>query len=90
MGMIVVHHKVHDFSAWKSGYDKHAAVRKAAGLTRDHVLQSVDDPTMVTVVLDFGDLAKAKAFAASADLKAAMKAAGVVGAPSIHILKKIT
>jgi quinol monooxygenase YgiN len=90
MGMIVVHHHVKDFSSWKEGYDKHAEMRKAAGLTRDHVLQSVDDRNAVTVVLDFADLAKAKAFAASADLKAAMKAAGVVGAPVIHILKKIT
>jgi hypothetical protein len=90
MGMIVVHHKVKDFAAWKVAYDKHEAARKAAGLTRDHVLQSVDDPAMVTVVLDFSDVHKAKAFAASEDLKTAMKAAGVVGAPSLHILKKVT
>ncbi len=90
MGMIVVHHKVKDFSSWKQGYDKHAPTRKAAGLTKDHVLQSVDDRNAVTVVLDFADVGKAKAFAASADLKEAMKSAGVVGTPVIHILKKIT
>jgi hypothetical protein len=90
MGMIVVHHRVENFSSWKQGYDKHAGMRKAAGLSHDHVLQAMDDPNMVTVVLDFADFAKAKAFAASADLKAAMKAAGVVGKPDIHILKKIT
>jgi hypothetical protein len=90
MGMIVVHHQVKDFSSWKQAYDKHAVMRKAIGLTRDHVLQSVDDRNAVTVVLDFADLARAKAFAASADLKAAMESAGVVGEPVIHILKKIT
>jgi heme-degrading monooxygenase HmoA len=90
MGMIVVHHKVQDFKTWKTGYDKHAPARKAAGLNHDHVLQAVDDPNMVTIVMDFADLAKAKAFAASDDLKAAMKHAGVVGAPTIHLLKKIT
>ncbi len=88
--MIVVHHKVKDFAAWKPAYDKHAAARKAAGLTKDHVLQSVDDPNAVTIVMDFSDLGKAKAFAASPGLKEAMKAAGVVGAPAIHILKKVT
>jgi quinol monooxygenase YgiN len=90
MGMIVVHHKVKDFAAWKPAYDKHAPARKGAGLTKDHVLQSVDDPNAVTIIMDFSDLAKAKAFAASPGLKEAMKAAGVVGAPAIHILKKVT
>jgi quinol monooxygenase YgiN len=89
MGMIIVHHKVKDFGAWKPLYDKHAGARKAAGLTKAHVLQSVDDPNTVTVVMDFSDVHKAKAFAASEDLKTAMKLAGVVGAPSIHILKKV-
>lgn len=90
MGMLVVHHKVQDFSVWKPAYDKHAPARSAAGLTKDHVLQSVDDPNMVTIVMDFSDVGKAKAFAASDDLKAAMKGAGVVGAPTIHVLKKVT
>jgi hypothetical protein len=90
MGMVIVHHKVEDFAAWKKVYDGHAPARKAAGLSRDHVLQAVDDPEMVTVVLDFADLGKAKAFAGSDDLKSAMKHAGVVGTPSIHLLKKIT
>jgi hypothetical protein len=90
MGMVVIHHKVKDFAAWKPAYDKHAAARKAAGLSKDHVLRSVDDPNAVTVVLDFSDVGKAKAFAASADLKAAMTSAGVVGKPDIHILSKVT
>src|SRR5579872_1052876 len=88
MGTIVVHHKVKQFASWKAAYDKHAPARQAAGLSKDHVLQSVDDPNAVTIVMDFTDLAKAKAFASSPDLKAAMEAAGVVGKPEIHILNK--
>ena len=90
MGMLVIHHKVKDFATWKPAYDRHADKRRAAGLRHDHVLQSVDDPNDVTIVMDFMDLARAKAFGASSDLKTVMKAAGVVGAPSIHILKKVT
>ncbi len=90
MGMVVIHHKVNDFASWKPIYDKHAEARKAAGLTKDHVLQSVNDRNAVTVIMDFSDASKAKAFAASANLKAAMKLAGVVGKPAIHILKKVT
>lgn len=90
MGMLVIHHRVKDFATWKPAYDRHASKRKAAGLTRDHVLQSVDDPNDVTIVMDFADLAKAKAFGASGDLKTVMKAAGVIGKPEILILKKVT
>ncbi len=90
MGMLVIHHRVKDFAAWKPIYDRHASTRKAAGLTKDHVLQSVDDPNDVTIIMDFADLARAKAFGASDDLKARMKAAGVVGKPEILILKKVT
>ncbi len=90
MGMLVIHHLVKDFDTWKPAYDRHADKRKAAGLRHDHVLQSVTDPNNVTIVMDFMDVSRAKAFAASSNLKTVMKAAGVVGAPVIHILKKVT
>ena len=90
MGMPIVHLQVRDFATWKPLYDAHSRSRAAAGLAKDHVLQSVDDPNLVTVVMDFADVATAKAFAASPDLAAAMQAAGVVGAPAIHVLKKVT
>ncbi|HYW33659.1 MAG TPA: antibiotic biosynthesis monooxygenase, partial [Candidatus Bathyarchaeia archaeon] len=76
--------------AWKLAFDKHAPARKAAGLSKAHVLRAVEDPNAVTVLLDFADAAKAKAFSASPDLKAAMKSAGVVGKPQIHVLNKAT
>lgn len=90
MGMIIVHHTVKDYATWKPGYDAHAGARKAAGLNHDHVLQAVDNPNAVTIVMDFSDFATAKKFAESEDLKTAMKAAGVVGVPAIHLLKKVT
>jgi len=90
MGMVIVHHDVKDYAAWKPAYDKHKSVRTAAGLTHDHVLQAVDNPNAVTIVMDFSDFGAAKKFAESEDLKAVMKAAGVVSAPAIHLLKKVT
>lgn len=88
MGVLIIHHRVKDFAAWKPLYDKHAGARKAAGLTKDHVFRGVDDPNMVTIVMEFSDLAKAKAFGASDDLQHAMKAAGVVGKPEIHMMNR--
>lgn len=90
MGMVIVHHNVKDYATWKPAYDHHKGARKAAGLTHDHVLQAVNDPNAVTIVMDFSDFGAAKTFAESEDLKTVMKAAGVVGAPTIHLLKKVT
>jgi hypothetical protein len=90
MGMVIVHHTVKDYATWKPGYDHHKSARTAAGLNHDHVLQAVDNPNAVTIVMDFSDFAAAKKFAESEDLKSAMKAAGVVGVPAIHLLKKAT
>jgi len=90
MGMVIIHHTVKDYAAWKPAYDHHKGARKAAGLTHDHVLQAVDNPNAVTIVMDFSDFGAAKKFAESEDLKTVMKAAGVVGVPAIHLLKKVT
>jgi hypothetical protein len=40
----------------------------------------------VFMLFETGDLARAKAFCASADLRAAMKKAGVTGKPELSIL----
>jgi len=88
MGVLIIHHKVADFTTWKPVYDGHDAIRKGAGLTKGHVFRGVSDPNMVTIILEFADRAKAEAFSASDNLKNAMKAAGVVGKPEIHMMTR--
>lgn len=83
---MVVRHKARDFSAWKSGYEAHASARTAAGLTEKHLLRSADDPNEVILVFDAADLDRAKAFAASDDLKEAMQKVGVIDKPDIYFL----
>ena len=43
---------------------------------------------MVTIILEFADRAQTEAFAASDNLKNAMKAAGVVGKPEIFLMTR--
>jgi len=62
-------------------------VRKAAGETDYRVLLSVEDPREVTLFFDWDSLERARRFAGSDDLKAAMKHAGVVGDPDIRFLE---
>ncbi len=87
MALAIIHHKVRDFAVWKSAFDDHLSTQTAAGMTNGRVFQSADDPNAVTILFDVADIARAKEFIGSADLKSAMEGAGVASAPSFHYLE---
>ena len=67
----------------------HDSMRVANGLHQYRLGRGLDDSNMVIVVNKMDDIAKAKAFASSPDLKAAMKKAGVVSAPTVSYIELI-
>ena len=79
---VIMTHKVKDWDVWKKEFDSHKQTRIDAGLADRVVGHSVNDTHMVTLVFAINDMAKAKAFMASKDLKDKMAAAGVVGPPT--------
>ena len=81
---LTIHHKVTDYTAWRKGYDAHEQNRRTAGITNGRVFRSAEDPNDVVVLQDVADLAKARTWCDSDDLKAAMQKAGVVGSPTIR------
>jgi len=83
-----VRHEVTDYAAWRKVYDAFDATRRKLGMTAQAVYRSVDNPSDVTVTHDFRSADKAKAFAASPDLKAAMEKGGVKGTPEIWFTTK--
>ncbi len=83
--VMVIWHKVANYTTWLAGYEAHDSARLAAGLHNYVVGRDLSDSNMVMVALGMDDLAKAKAFAASADLKATMQKLGV-GVPSISYM----
>ncbi len=87
MAHLLIHHAVKDFSTWKEAYDEHRSARDAAGLTELYLLQGADDPNDVVLLFAARDLDKARAFAASEDLRETMIRAGVVGEPRIIELR---
>jgi quinol monooxygenase YgiN len=70
-------HRVSDYEAWRPVYDSLDDARSAAGVTREQVLRSQDDPNLVIVQHDFADRAAAESFFASPELKQGMVDAGV-------------
>ena len=83
MATLFVRHKVKNFDAWKAAYDAFDAKRTSMGVTDHGAYQSNSDPNEVTAYHHFDDIAVAKTFAGSTELKEAMEDAGVVGTPDI-------
>ena len=75
--------KVKDWDIWKKNFDSDKQARMDAGLTDRAVGHGIDDNHMVSVVLLINDLAKAKAFMSSKELKDKMDKGGVEGPPTI-------
>ena len=80
---LFVRHEVNDYAAWRKAYNEFDKTRRKLGVTAQAVYQSTDNPNDVTVTHDFKSVDKAKAFAASPELKAAMEKAGVKSAPQV-------
>jgi hypothetical protein len=84
---LFVRHKVHDYAAWRKGYDAFEPTRTVLGAQGHAVYRDVDDGNDVTAWHDFNNLEAAKAFANSAELKTAMKNAGVIGPPTVWLTR---
>jgi hypothetical protein len=69
---LTIHHKVKDYATWRVGYDGHEKSRLSAGITNGRVFRCAEDPNDVVVLQDVADVAKARTWVASDDLKAAM------------------
>ncbi len=84
---VIIRHKVADYGQWKQVFDSHLNSRMAAGETGSRVFHSVEDARDLTVISDWDSVEHARRFLGSDDLKAAMKKAGVVGAPEINYVQ---
>ena len=87
--IMIIRHKVANYAKWKTGYESHDSFRLASGLHNYIIARGTEDSNMLLVAVRMDDVAKAKAFAASPDLKAKMKAVGVTGTPMIDFLESV-
>jgi len=86
MGALVIQHRVKDYRKWRRTYNAHAPARRKGGLGSAQVYRGADDPLKVAIVFKVNNGDKAKAFVESDDLKRVMKAAGVIGKPTITLI----
>ena len=78
---LTVHLKVKDYAIWRTGYDGREKSRVSAGITNGRVFRRAEDQNDVVILQDVADVAKARTWLASDEMKAAMEKGGVVGSP---------
>ena len=81
---LTIHCKVTDYAAWRKGYDGHEQARTTAGITNGRVFRNAADQNDVVILLDVADVAKARTFLGTDNLKAEMQKSGVIGTPSLR------
>jgi hypothetical protein len=81
---LTVHLKVKDYGTWRTAYDGREQSRVSAGITNSRVFRRAEDPNDVVILQDVVDVAKARTWLASDEIKAAMEKSGVVGSPNVR------
>ena len=89
MPYVLVRHKVEDYAKWKKVFDEHSATRKASGCKGGQLLRNADNPNELVILLEWKELAKARQFTQSDDLRQTMQRAGVTDQPNVYYLDEV-
>ncbi len=86
MATLAVQLTISDYAKWRPVFDKHKSLREKANIKNVRVYRDADNPKEVIVWGDAPDAQKAREALVSEEIKSAMKEAGVVGPPKIHVI----
>ena len=85
MALLTIQQTVRDYQTWRAVYDTLDEVRQDWGVLADAVHQLADAPNTVLVLHHFATVAQARGFLTSREHQAAMRRAGIEGAPRVEI-----
>ena len=88
MPYVSIRHKVADYAKWKRVVHAASALRKTSGETSFQVYRDSKSPNDLTVVCSWDNAGRMKKFMKSAELRKAMKEAGVLGKPAVQFFSK--
>ena len=89
MASMFIKHRVGDFYTWKPAFDEHEPARTAVGVTSHSLHRDADNRNVVVLAFRVDDIARAREFVASDDLRAAMEQAGVVEDPEFWFAEDV-
>jgi hypothetical protein len=80
---LTVHLQVKDYGTWRSAYDAQEKSRQSAGITNGQVFRNADNQNDVVILQDVADVAKARSWFGSDEMKTTMQKTGIVGTPHL-------
>jgi hypothetical protein len=89
MIVVLVHHEVADYRAWKAVFDASLDLRHQHGEHGCRIFHTAGNVNDLTLMFEWENLDRARAFMESRELKAKMVAAGVKGQPRIDFLTEM-
>lgn len=89
MLIVTITHPVEDYARWRAGFDGFEGPRRASGTKFERVLQDVNDPNLITVLMGFDTREQADAFLGLPGLKEAMTNAGVAAPPEFRFMNEV-
>lgn len=85
---LMITHEVSDYNQWLDAFQAHEPARSKAGIQIKNIYQAVDNPNRITVQSEAPSAEAAAAFMSHPDNRAAMANAGLLGAPSVQVLRQ--
>lgn len=86
---LLVHHEVADYPAWKSVFDSSLDWRTRNGERSCRIFRGFDNPNELTLLFEWENVEKARAFMTSDELKSRMTKAGVKSVPRVEFLTEM-
>ena len=87
---VVIRHKVVNYRKWRAVFEAYGPARLALGCKRTRVFRRADNPKELVVMLAWCDLASAREFLVSDDLRDMLAEAGVCDrAPEVYLLEEM-
>jgi quinol monooxygenase YgiN len=76
MSYVLAKLNVEDYPRWKTAFDERKATRKEIGSKEAHLFRNLDDKNDVVILFDWKDLASARKYMESDDIREYLKNAG--------------
>jgi hypothetical protein len=89
MHYLLIHHKVADYEQFRPVFDEDAGRRRLSGSKGGRVFRSTTNPNEVVALFEWDDVERARAFAASYELREAVEWATAVGEWSATTLEEV-
>jgi heme-degrading monooxygenase HmoA len=89
MSYVLIRHRVANYAKWKRAVKSFKAHRKASGEKSFYVCRSSKDSNDLTVFCGWDTAARLRRFVKSAELRKAMKGAGVISKPEVSFFSQM-